>query len=789
MSPAGSLCRARLIACRDSTAPTQTAATGTLYRRSALRRLTVSWIDWPGSRKEDMNPSYVLEGTIARIPRPARFVLPATTGSVSETYYGGLLFCGIIDFALIVLIIIIRQRETKRAGRGLKDKGTVHPNGESRPVTVAEKKHEEGDVVVENDTSDLIDVGRLVKAFKRGLNNLDVKMDFEFKELGLKLNVRKGLSRWFGGKNAGTGEKTILAGVTGEIKAGRMTAIMGPSGAGKTTFMSVLMGKVARTFGTLFVNGVEGEMHTYKKAIGYVPQEDIMHRELTVRENILHAARIRAPRTWTSKEIEAFTDDILEAFSLKGVAHTCIGDETTRGVSGGQRKRVNIAMEIAAVPLAIFLDEPTSGLDSTSALSVTHILKAISRLNLTVVSVIHQPRFEIFKEFDDLLLIVPGGRTAYVGPTSDVVPYFENLGFVFDPRANPADILMDILSGHGTTHASATPKTPQELVAAWDAYARAKSTITESKDLSATDRAAEYKDFHATFPTLMKTRGAHWHNQVFYCHNRSLVQQQRKASALALEIFVGMFAGLLMGISVQGANGELFRGVYIRPYTLISPAPAMWLVPLYGLLIGITVALAGAPAGVKVFSEEKPVYWRETAAGHSPSAYYVGKIFSSFYRLTLSALHFAAIYQFLATPVAPHFPTMFAIVLLKFFGTYGLSAIVSMIVARENASLLSVVFCLFAAVFCGYGPDLLEANEWGLIFIWEMSFNKWGTEALFSEAVSSYKHVYDMTIAANAFGYTLDRTPMDLGIMFVIGVIHRIVAFVLLIVVNRDKQR
>ncbi|KAJ3061329.1 hypothetical protein HK102_009153, partial [Quaeritorhiza haematococci] len=441
-----------------------------------------------------------------------------------------------------------------------------------------------------------------------------------------------------------------------------------------TTFMNVLMGKVSRTSGTLFVNGLEGEMHTYKKAIGYVPQEDIMHRELTVRENILHAARIRAPRTWTAKEVEAFTDDILEAFSLKGVAHTAIGDETTRGVSGGQRKRVNIAMEIAAVPLAIFLDEPTSGLDSTSALSTCHILKSISRLNLTVVSVIHQPRFEIFKEFDDLLLIVPGGRTAYVGPTNEVVAYFENLGFVFDPRANPADVLMDILSGHGTTRTPTTPKTPQDLVTAWASHAQSKST-SPSLATTTTDRSAAYKDFHTTFPTLMKTRGALWHNQVIYCHNRSLVQQQRKATALALELFVGLFAGLLMGISVQGANGELFKGVYVEPYTLVSPSPTMWLVPLYGLLIGITVALAGAPAGVKVFSEEKPIYWRETASGHSPSAYYLGKLLSSLYRLTLSALHFTAIYTFLATPVSPHFPTMFSIVLLKFFGTYGLSAI------------------------------------------------------------------------------------------------------------------
>lgn len=106
-----------------------------------------------------------------------------------------------------------------------------------------------------------------------------------------------------------------------------------------------------------------------------------------------------------------------------------IGDETTRGISGGQRKRVNIGLELAGAPLALFLDEPTSGLDSTAALNVCEILKRLTRLGITVVSVIHQPRFEIFSKFDDILLILPGGRTAYMGPVSEIQRYFKEMGF------------------------------------------------------------------------------------------------------------------------------------------------------------------------------------------------------------------------------------------------------------------------------------------------------------------------------------------------------------------------
>ena len=113
--------------------------------------------------------------------------------------------------------------------------------------------------------------------------------------------------------------------------------------------MNVMMGKVQRTGGKLYVNAKEKEMYLFKNLIGYVPQEDIMLRELTVRENVLHSARIRLPRTWSQKDIGEYVDNVLEALNLTSVAHTLIGDESTRGVSGGQRKRVNIAMELGMI--------------------------------------------------------------------------------------------------------------------------------------------------------------------------------------------------------------------------------------------------------------------------------------------------------------------------------------------------------------------------------------------------------------------------------------------------------
>jgi energy-coupling factor transporter ATP-binding protein EcfA2 len=141
---------------------------------------------------------------------------------------------------------------------------------------------------------------------------------------------------------------------------------------------------------------------------------------------------------------------------LENVKHSVVGGgERGRGISGGQRRRVNIGIELGASPLALFCDEPTSGLDSTSALKVTKILKSVSKLGgITVVCVIHQPRIEIFEKFDDVLMLVPGGRTGYFGPVKFAQRYFESLGFTFLPNLNPADVMMDILSGRGSRFSS-----------------------------------------------------------------------------------------------------------------------------------------------------------------------------------------------------------------------------------------------------------------------------------------------------------------------------------------------
>ncbi|KAJ3099392.1 hypothetical protein HDU97_003225 [Phlyctochytrium planicorne] len=708
--------------------------------------------------------------------------------------------------------------------------GTVEPVPPGASVSTMGFSREVQDIV-SNVFTDM-DMARLVSSWQKGLRVApNIRMELSFKNLCVKLP---------------TGRE-VLKSVSGLLKSGRMTAIMGPSGSGKTTLMNVLLGKMKHTSGEIRINNQPSDPSIYRKVIGYVPQEDTMLRELTVREVILHSGRVRLPPSWTEAEVEEHIDNVIGILGLGHVMDIAIGDERDRGISGGQRKRVNVGIELAAVPLALLLDEPTSGLDATSALLLISLLSSITRYaGLTTVAILHQPRPEVFNLFDDVIMLAPNGQVAYAGPINCVAPYFQSIGFDMS-SANVADQAMDILCGANLLRRRpdgigtiGTALSSWEIAKIWEKRSRklqrrkskqqaarglrkenqASSAATLDSDQIVSAQGAEgavmsagndgsppngnavavcegsafdsftspeaEKLFYDSISGLLADRGASFLQQLLYCHQRSLVQQSRRLGALSLEIFVATFAGFLMGISLQGID-ELYRGVYQGTYVILSPANQDW-VGLYGLLIGIAVAMAGAPAGVKVFGEEKTVYWREASSGHSKGAYFLGKTIATIYRFIVSSLHFSAVYYMFAKPVLA-FSSQYLIILLSFWGIYGLSCIVSMVVRRENAPLLAVVCGLFAAVFCGFGPNLNQARNWKLLWVWELSFNKWAAEAQYASTLAYYTHVYDTDRSAAFFGYSLTQINMDYIMILVIGIGLRIIGFVLLVLLNRDKQK
>lgn len=167
-----------------------------------------------------------------------------------------------------------------------------------------------------------------------------------------------------------------------------------------------------------------------------------------MKENLIFAGKFRLPVGTKDSDIEAIANEALINLGLVRVANSIVGDVTRRGVSGGEKKRVNIGLELMAKPSILFLDEPTSGLDSSSAMLVMKALRTlVERQGVTICSVIHQPRAFIFNLFDAIILLGVGGRMVYHGPTRDALSYFTNLGYTLPEGESVADWLMDISSG------------------------------------------------------------------------------------------------------------------------------------------------------------------------------------------------------------------------------------------------------------------------------------------------------------------------------------------------------
>mmetsp|Transcript_39591 Transcript_39591/g.84561 ORF Transcript_39591/g.84561 Transcript_39591/m.84561 type:complete len:834 (+) Transcript_39591:103-2604(+) len=267
----------------------------------------------------------------------------------------------------------------------------------------------------------------------RGMRPKKTTASVEFENLGMDLKSGK----------------RVLNGVTGKFEAGRMCAIMGPSGAGKTTFMNVLCGKATygNMIGTMRINDKVTDPKELKGFMGFVPQDDIVHQDLTVREQIQFSVRLRGSTDLSKRRIEFITEDVLNVMQIDHIQNSIVGSVENRGISGGQRKRVNIGLELAAEPTLLFLDEPTSGLDSTSSLAVCLSLGKLCQLGMTSIMVIHQPRYSLFTLFDEVLLLGKGGETVFLGSSLDAKSYFESLGFEMPQNENPADWFMDVLSG------------------------------------------------------------------------------------------------------------------------------------------------------------------------------------------------------------------------------------------------------------------------------------------------------------------------------------------------------
>ncbi|AQK96514.1 ABC transporter G family member 40 [Zea mays] len=244
----------------------------------------------------------------------------------------------------------------------------------------------------------------------------------------------------------------LLKSISGSFRPGVLTALMGVSGAGKTTLMDVLAGRKTGGYieGDIRISGYPKKQETFARVSGYCEQNDIHSPQVTVYESLLFSAWLRLPKDVDSNKRKIFIEEVMELVELKPLRNALVGLPGVNGLSTEQRKRLTIAVELVANPSIIFMDEPTSGLDARAAAIVMRTVRNTVDTGRTVVCTIHQPSIDIFEAFDELFLMKRGGEEIYAGPlghnSSELIKYFEEIQGVSKIKDgyNPATWMLEV---------------------------------------------------------------------------------------------------------------------------------------------------------------------------------------------------------------------------------------------------------------------------------------------------------------------------------------------------------
>lgn len=330
---------------------------------------------------------------------------------------------------------------------------------------------------------------------------------------------------------------------------------------------------------------------------GYVFQDDILMPTLTVRECLMFSANLRLPSCVSTSEKEARVQKAMEDLGISHISERLIGNESTRGISGGEKRRVSIGMELVISPHVLFLDEPTSGLDSYNAFQTIKCLVNLAKKGRTIIFSIHQPRSNIFQQFDEIILI-NGGDIVYSGPASNAVTHFTNLGHNFPSNTNPADFLIDILT--------MTPPKPVkkeieiETIDEYDYGREPNDESISSETYSLLVKSKKMMPYATTFlqQFLILSKRSFYN----FIRNFYLMPAHFGSSAILGLLLGGIYWKL--GINLQACQNRV--GV---------------------IFFMLSVLGFGAMSSLELFVSERVIYTRERANGYYRSmAYFLSKI-------------------------------------------------------------------------------------------------------------------------------------------------------------------
>ena len=597
-------------------------------------------------------------------------------------------------------------------------------------------------------------------------DNLSYSVDIEIGNEGVANTFLKS----FGLRRRHYERKTLIEGIKGAIRPGTMTALMGPSGAGKSTLLDVLADRKTEGFveGDLLFNG-QPLPADFRRISSYVEQQDVLHPNLTPRELLYYTAELRLPQSMSTEQKHERVNEVISQLGLTKCADTVIGGRLRRGISGGQAKRVNIAMELITNPSIIFLDEPTSGLDSKTSYEVMKVVRKLTNAGRSVICTIHQPSPQVFNMFDRLLLLV-SGRQVYAGPIKESVPYFEKFGFEYPDDMNPADWILAV-AGAGVGSTSASKKMIKGPVVAPDFFAEQylKSQVYDDrlksvKQALSTTGERRVSNVGEGKKCVKRNEGEHFASSFGHATmvliKRSWKGHMRDPYFFSTRLWQNIVIALIM-LSIYHSLAYTSTGIQNRVNFLF------FLVTIFGM---------AAFKYLNSMFDERELFIRERAAGtYRVSSYFFHLWLVEVPLALLSALLFCVIVYWGADfrPEIQYFAIFFVVVfLVQEIGIAYAANFAALSPNFEVAASSSAIILTIFMLFSGY---LIKEENIPVYWIWayHISFFKYAINALgYNEFHDNDRYHFPNPSWQSVIDqYNFDDVALVWDIVFLIGMV------------------
>ncbi|OAY36808.1 pleiotropic drug resistance protein 1 isoform X2 [Manihot esculenta] len=564
-------------------------------------------------------------------------------------------------------------------------------------------------------------------------------------------------------KNEGVCEDklVLLNGVSGAFRPGVLTALMGVSGAGKTTLMDVLAGRKTGGYieGSIKISGYPKKQETFARISGYCEQNDIHSPHITVYESLVFSAWLRLSHEVDNETREMFVEEVMELVELNTLRQALVGLPGVNGLSTEQRKRLTIAVELVANPSIIFMDEPTSGLDARAAAIVMRTVRNTVDTGRTVVCTIHQPSIDIFEAFDELFLLKRGGHEIYVGPlgrySCHLIKYFEGIEGVnkIKDGYNPATWMLEVTTA---AQEMALGVDFADIYRNSELYGRNKALI---KDLSKS--APGSKDLH--FPNKYSES---FFGQFSACLWKQHLSYWRNPPYTAIRFLFTAFIGLVFGTMFWDLGPKL-----TKQQDLFNAMGSMYAAVQF---LGVQNASSVQP----VVAVERTVFYRERAAGmYSALPYAFGQVVIELpYIFMQAAVYGVTVYAMIGFEwnASKFFWYLyFTYFTLLYFTFYGMMA-VGVSPNHHISSIISSAFYGIWNLFSGFIIPRTRMPAWCSWYYWlnPVSWTLYGlvasqfgdikekletgeTVELFTRDYFGFRHDFLGLVAAVVFGFVI----------------------------------